>query len=191
MPEMDTNDWNELWTRAKQGDPKSQEELFARLHVRLLRIAQSRIRGCSREELEDMVQDTLKIVWEKRDHIDSNPHKYALEVLRKKFGDAFRTSRRRREEALDKRMTKIADPQQNFTEQIADEDLTDHLMKAIPKLNQWCQAYISAWLKDPDRGELWEKSRKQEPGLTREAFDTRVWRCWDRLRQLAKRHTDQ
>ena len=189
MPGKDENDWNELWIRAKQGDTKSQQKLFARLRVRLLRIAQSRIGEGLREELEDTVQDVLEIVWKKRHHIDSNPHKYALEVLRNKFGDAFRARGRRREEALDKRITKIADPRQDFTEQVADADLIDHLMKVIPRLKKWCQEYIVAWLKDPDRGGLWEKFRKQEPTLRREAFDTRVNRCWKRLRQFMKPYT--
>lgn len=70
-------------------------EVFAPFHGRIVRLAQQRLQ---REEVEDVVQQTLITFWEKRHSVCSPEHllPFLFQILRHKLGDAYRQKKSQR-----------------------------------------------------------------------------------------------
>ena len=88
MERTETVDWNGLLAKAKSGDQGSVDQLYKELNVRLQSVIQYRLWGWSKEDLDDIVQNTLMVFCEKLNQIESNPHYFALNIMRNKVGDA-------------------------------------------------------------------------------------------------------
>ena len=83
---MEEKDWNALLMGAKNGDSQKKNQLFSNLSVTLRPFLQYRLRGWSVEDREDILQETLITIDRKLEAVESNPHKYAIGVLRNKIG---------------------------------------------------------------------------------------------------------
>jgi DNA-directed RNA polymerase specialized sigma24 family protein len=191
-------DWNSLLQKAKNGGDVAQNALCRALEVRLHPILQSRLWGWPKEDHEDILQNTLIVVIEKINQIDSNPHYFALNVLRNKIGDALRGRQGHRETGLDlgynddssgqesraEHSMAFADPEQDIAGQAELGDFTQRIRNALRQLSKFCQAFFLAMLEDRSVGEVWELFSSREPKLTRSAFDKRVFDCRKRMRQL-------
>jgi len=198
LAEGEAIDWDGLLKRARQGDVMSQNDLCEKIKVRLGPILQYRLWGWPAEEHEDILQDTLIVFLQKLDQIKSNPHHYALEVLRHKIGDALRTHKRGiaqgsyeehvpiEEVSGEETGGNIAQAGGNFTDELETKDLADYIRKVIKKLSLFCQTFFLAILEDRTIGDVWQLSREVEPNLHRSTFDKRVFDCRRRLRKLVK-----
>ena len=198
MAEVEPIDWDGLLKRAQAGDAGSQNDLCGKIKVRLGPILQYRLWGWPPEEYEDILQDTLVVFLQKLDQIDSNPHRYALEILRYKIGDALRTHKRGIaqgsyeghapvEEVPVKEMAgNTAQARGDFTGELEAKDLADYIREVIKKLSLFCQTFFLAILEDRTIGEVWQLSQEVEPNLHRSAFDKRIFDCRRRLRKLIK-----
>ncbi len=199
LAEVEPIDWDGLLKRAQGGDGESQNDLCGKIKVRLGPILQYRLWGWPSEELEDILQDTLVVFLQKLDQIESNPHHYALEVLRHKIGDALRTHKRViavgssegqvpiEEVSGEETGGNIAQAGGNFNDDLETKDLADYIRKVIKKLSLFCQTFFLAILEDRTIGEVWQFVQEVEPDLQRSTFDKRVFDCRRRLRQLVKK----
>jgi DNA-directed RNA polymerase specialized sigma24 family protein len=143
------------------------------------------------------VHGTLALVVERIATIESNPHLYALQILRNKIGDHLRTRSRRLEQTLnvtdsdefEKAGTAgeaiLADPEAtSFQTRIETLEIVERIRQAIHKLSPICQALFLALLEGRTINEVWELTESTEPKLSRSTFDKRLFDCRKRLRTL-------
>ena len=191
------NNWNSLLNSSKAGLDADRDRLFELLLVRLVTICQYRLRGWPSEEIEDIVQDSLAIVFEKLATVNDNPHYFALAVLENRIGGVLRQKRRRTMISLNPTGTlgeqddvQGADmqlPSESYDEMLDhlhESDLSDKLLRALRKLSPLCQAIFLALLKYRAVAEVWEEYQEREPKLSRNAFDKRLFDCRKKLREL-------
>ena len=190
-------DWNALLKACRHDDTVAREQLFSALRVRLLMIAQYRLRGVSTEVIEDLVHITLSVVIERIATIESNPHLYALQILRNKIGDYLRGRARKSEQTLsatgaedgdgsgDIQNAVLADPgATSFVTRVENIDIVQIIRRAIRQLTPICQALFLALLEERSVNEVWELAQTSEPKLARSTFDKRLFDCRKRLRVL-------
>jgi DNA-directed RNA polymerase specialized sigma24 family protein len=189
-------DYNELLTRSKAGNAGARERLFRELQVRLRSILKYRLRGWAAEDIEDVLQDTLVVVSEKLNELESNPDYFALSVLRNKIGNVISRHRRRLEQSIDptdyedaddrgsrKAGLVISNSQDDFRA-VEDADVAQAIRVAVRQLSQICQALFTALLEQRTVAETWELFQAAETGLNRSAFDKRLFDCRRKLRRL-------
>lgn len=193
-------DFDKLLRACKSGDPAARERLFGLLQVRLRSILKYRLRGWPVEELEDILQDALLVVAEKLDQVESNPHYYALDVLRKKIGSSISRRHRRINLSIDPTggnedqddSGAVASPAMLPSHEIdmtalESADTAEVIRKAIGQLSPLCQALFTALLEKRSVAETWELFGMAESGLRRSTFDKRVFDCRRKLRRLLTR----
>lgn len=190
-------DFNALLRASKSGDTGARERLFRHLQVRLRPILKYRLWGWPVEELEDILQDALLVVAEKLDQVESNPHYFALDVLRKKIGGSISRHHRRVHLSIDPTGTDeergergaAASPAALPSHEIdvaalESADTAEAIRKAIGRLSPLCQALFTALLENRSVAETWELFGGTEKGLRRSTFDKRLFDCRRKLRQL-------
>ena len=161
-------DWDTLLDDCRHGDARAREQLFSFLRVRLLSIAQYRLRGVSTEVIEDLVQNTLTLVVERIAAIESNPHLYALQTLRNKIGDFLRSRARRVEQSInvtggdgdesaDLQDVSLADPDSvSFETGVENAEIVAVIRRAVHRLTPICLALFAALLEDRSVSEFWD-----------------------------------
>src|SRR3989339_147506 len=100
---FDKQELEKLLQRAKSGDETGLSELCGVIRVRLLGLVRFKVRGWSREDHEDLVQDTLVVFVRDLRKIEDNPLTYAHAVLQKRIWNELDKARRSREVSLDQR----------------------------------------------------------------------------------------
>lgn len=92
----------QLLAALRAGDEDALRELLPILRERLVSVAKRRLEG---EEAEEVVQDTLTTLWQKRDSVKSGRHllQFVFQTLRYKIGNVYRTRRRHDSTALPER----------------------------------------------------------------------------------------
>lgn len=189
--------WNNLLKRTKSGDAQAHDELFGELTVTLRPFLELRLRGYSREDKEDVLQETLIIFGQKLGRIKDNPHKYALQILRNKIGHMYRDRTSKVKLSLDsnnpyphglkKVIEKCLDNYKSSDElldEIVKKEQIDQLQKAIGNLPDFCRSLFITILKGYDREELWRKYKSSLPKLNRNAFRKRIFDCRKKLIEL-------
>lgn len=184
-------DWNVLLRGAKGGDEVARERLFAELWVRLRSVCQSKVRGWSKEDVDDIVQNALVVVHMKLGEIVENPHHFALNVLRKKIGDAIRARAKGPSVSIREEWSDDSDfaslqliaPEYDLDEAIDRHQHLQRILKVIPQLSKFCQAYFTAVFEGLTTGDVWDLALASEPALKRSAFDKRLWDCKDHLQK--------
>ena len=198
MPDEPKLDWNDLLLKVKAGQTEARNALCRALSVRLRLIAQYRLWGWSRQDLDDLVQESLITLIGKLSRVDSNPHRVACEILRNKIGDALRR----------RKMIKIplqTDPgddshsreavampavhpeeDDGFIAKIEARDRLGLIKTAIKKLPPFCCTFFLGILEGQSAHEMWKFFNQLEPDLQRSAFDKRIFDCRKRLKQLVK-----
>lgn len=180
--------WDELLKKAQQRDQLSQTALFEQLMVTLQPIVQYRLRGWSREDQADILQNTLITVFRKLDSVESNPHKYAARILRNKIGDAYRGKHPGQEVSIDTEFIKDAVSQyrqdDSLQSTIDHRDLVKSIKKAIKGLSTFCQTFFLGTLEQKDRDEIFTVLQAMEPSLSRGTFRKRIFECRQKLKAL-------
>lgn len=84
-----------LFKLLQSGDRESFSEALIPVRGRIVQIAQKRLQ---REDVEDVVQQTLLTLWEKRSSVRDADHllPYLFQILRNKLGDTYRLMNKER-----------------------------------------------------------------------------------------------
>jgi RNA polymerase sigma factor (sigma-70 family) len=190
--------WDDLLRAAQSGDAEAVNSLLSRLAVTLRTILQYRLRGWSREDREDLLQETLITFSQKLPGLKSNPHYYAAAILRNKIGDALRSRRGFRQVSLDaisdRHPPELQKEIYNLLEaQTADPDVQKQMefqenhtliQNALKRLSIFCQTFFLGVLEQRSAEELWRLFLQAEPGLKRGAFRKRIFDCRMRLKEI-------
>ena len=160
-------------------------------------MAQYRLWGWARQDLDDLVQESLVTLLQKLHQVKSNPQMFACKILRHKIGDALR--RRRINMPLDANPAEdlnsggVADdlavhPEENdgFISRIEARNRVDLVKTAIRNLPPFCRTFFLGILEGQSVKELWTLFKRLEPGLQRSAFDKRIFDCRKKLMQLVR-----
>lgn len=191
-------DWNELLGQVKGGQAAARENLYRELSVRLAAVAQYRLWGWPRQDLEDLVQDCICTVLQKLDQVDSNPHLYACQILDHKIGDALRRRSRIINTPLaadvseeDQHRTAAANPaihpeddSDGFALRTEARDRVALVQNGIKRLSAFCRTFFLGVMEGQSVQELWNLFQEVEPTLQRSAFDKRIFDCRKRLKQI-------
>ncbi len=188
-------DYNTLLEDCRKGDSSARERLFGGLRVRLGLILKYRLRGWPAEDLDDILQETLMVVAEKLEHIESTPDLFALDVLRKKIGNRLASRQRKSVVSLapsDGETESEAEVAYRHANQTSDEefalvesaDIAEMIRRAIRRLSPLCQMLFAALLENLSVARTWELMHAAQGSLHRSTFDKRLFDCRKRLRQL-------
>jgi RNA polymerase sigma factor (sigma-70 family) len=194
---FDKIDYNQLLQELKSGNSAAREQLFEQLNVRLRSILKYRLRGWPIEELDDILQDTMLVLADKLDQVESNPDLFALTVLRNKIGNYISLHRRRVEISVDptdcnsekgESETVILSEKQSGNDdqlnRLVSSEIATTIRQAIRKLTPLCQALFAALFENLSVAETWELLHSVEKNLQRSAFDKRLFDCRSKLRKL-------
>lgn len=167
------------------------ERWFAALRERFVAIARRRVPP---EAVEDVVQDTLRIVVEKgwrgpgTADVEGRPAlAWCMQALRNVIGNHYQRARVRAVRAGDPaRLEQAADGRRGPLEALAARDAERIVHEALAALGRGdapCARWLSALAEDRAPGQL-----AREAGIEEGAFYRRLWRCREKLRAaLAER----
>ena len=192
------NTWNELLWQAQRGEQQAQNRLFKELSVTLRPFLESRLRGWSREDKDDVLQETFIIIGAKLQDIQTNPHRYGIKVLRNKIGHALRNPPHKRmvsaDSADDYKSSALRQAiARSLSHESSGNDLLDELGKkeeieriqtAVHKLPTFCRAFFLGILNGRTRKELWRLFKTSDPGLKRGTYRKRIFDCRMKLAEL-------
>jgi len=161
------------------------ERWLAALRERFVAIARRRVPP---EAVEDVVQDTLRIVIEKgwngpgAADLDGRPAlAWCMQALRNVIGNHYQRTRVRAARAADPaRLEHVADPRRGPLESLAARDAERVVREALAALagrDAPCGRWLAALADDRSPGEL-----AREAGVEEGAFYRRLWRCREKLR---------
>ncbi|MBI5058902.1 hypothetical protein HZB60_03840 [candidate division KSB1 bacterium] len=188
---------NQLLSQAKRGNRAALDKLCRALAERLRVALQSRLWGWSRQDQEDILQNTLLVFADKYSHIEDNPHIFALQVMHNKIGDALRhmkssaSIRGNRADFADSDVDETSeavpigetDPESNYGARIDGTALLQRIHAELVRLPRFCRMFIVAMLEGKAVLDVWDVAHTAEPYLTRRAFDKRIFMCRKRLRE--------
>ena len=192
MSEQQNVDWVLLLKEAQGGDQQRQNELIEALSVRLRLSIKYRCCGWSPEDQEDILQETLEVIWNKLDSICDHPDRYALRVLINKIGNEIQKRKGKYSISanIDDPFATFSDQSNDIQGKIEQEELEDRFNQAINKLSPYCKTLFVGLLKGKSINDMWEIFSSLDSKLARSAFDTRNTRCrqklLERLRKLSK-----
>ena len=161
------------------------ERWLAELRARFVAIARRRVPP---EAVEDVVQDTLRIVIEKgwngpgAADLDGRPAlAWCMQALRNVIGNHYQRTRVRAARAADPaRLERVADGRREPLEALAGRDAERIVRAALADLSRGdapCGRWLWALAEDRTPGEL-----AREAGIEEGAFYRRLWRCREKLR---------
>lgn len=194
MAEQKDLNWNGLLGAARRGDETAVNELFRQVEVRLRRVAGYRLWGEPREEIEDLIQNTLLVFAEKWSGIETNPHLFAVQILHNKIYHLLRDRKNKRNLPLASgSVSEDPDESRNEDVQLVDEsvdiegeiatrEMVGRIKTALLKLGPLCRKLFLALFEERTIGEIWQVFQEAEPNLKRATFDKRVFDCRKRLR---------
>jgi len=185
------NTWNELLWRAQKGEQQDQNKLFEALSVTLRPFLESRLRGWSREDRDDVLQETLITIGVKLKKIQTNPHKYGIIVLRNKIGRALRNPPHKRMVSADddddplsgtlKQAIELSlshgGSGNDLLDDLAKRDEIERIQAAVEKLPAFCRTFFLGILNGRDGKERWNLFKTLNPGLKRGTYRKRVFDC--------------
>jgi len=191
MKEESKIDWDDLLVRAKEGDKSAENELFSKLSVSLRDFAEYKLRGWSSEEVEDVIQNTLVILWQKRDEITSNPQIYAREILHNKIGHLYRKKKSFGEipiDPVDDRSSSAAKQEIEFSSDretveeeligsIDNKELLEKIINAIEDLPPCCRIFYLSIFQGYNRREIWEVFKSTYKNLKGSTYRKRISQC--------------
>ena len=192
------NTWNELLWQAQKGEQQDQNKLFEALSVTLRPFLESRLRGWSREDKDDVLQETLITIGIKLERIQTNPHKYGIRVLRNKIGQALRNPPHKRMVSADANDDPLSTALKQAIElslshgglgndlldDLAKKDEIERIQAAVEKLPPFCRTFFLGILNGRNRKELWTLFKALNLGLKRGTYRKRIFDCRMKLVEL-------
>ena len=176
-----------LFSLLQTGDLDSFGEALAPIRGRIVHLAQRRLQ---REEVEDVVQQALSTLWEKRSSVRDPEHilPFLFQILRNKLGDAYRRRRRQQETRASKSgpLDSLQDPGAPQPELLLEKK---ELEKVLREAIDICAAENRLWgkvlqlLRD---GRSREEIRKELGSIPMATVYTRIYRARQRLMEILK-----
>jgi RNA polymerase sigma factor (sigma-70 family) len=196
---VEQSDFLRLTRSAQGGDAAALNELCRELVVRLRAIVKHKIWWWSAQDQEDALQATLIVFVEKLPQIRDNPCAFAAQILSNHIGNEIQKRRRRQEVSISSEMgsgdeddggghslalERLYASDDDPERAVESRDQFDRVLRAIEKLKPFCRAVFKGMIEELYVGEIWETIQRAEPGLTRSAFDKRIYDCRKRLQKL-------
>ena len=171
-----------LFAILQAGDRDSFDEAFSPIRQKISRLAQKRL---LREDVEDVVQQTLSTLWEKRASVRGPDHlmPFIFQVLRNKLGDSYRRRKLNQEmhvsgpEVLNSLKNRTVDTPEFLLEE---KELGRILARAI----DLCAAENGHWgkiLRLLQQGRTREEIRKEIGDVPMATVYTKIYRARQRL----------
>ena len=176
-----------LYYSLQRGDTEAFSEVLAPFRERILRLAKQRL---GEQEAEDIVQETLSALWEKRRSVQDPDHllPFLFQILRYKIGNVYLRTRRIREgQAAEEepgegcRNPEEADPGRRFEAR----ELQRILQQAIDRCGR--ENLLWGRVLQLLREERSRKEIQRDLGnISLTALDMRIHRARKRLREILK-----
>ena len=197
---MTKDEYIQLVKLTQQGDQQAAAQLFAHLSVRLKVVVKHKLWGWSTDDQNDLIQATLATFVEKIQEVIENPSAFVVQILSNKIGNELRVRRSRQyvsvasdivtnhelpEGATSSRSVVLASTVKADTGIESSEELA-LVVRAIDNLRPFCRAVFKGMIEGMYVSEIWDALRLTEPGLTRSAFDKRIFDCRKQLKRLTQ-----
>jgi len=177
----------ELYTLLQTGDLDSFGEVIAPVRGRIVRLAQQRLQ---RDEVEDVVQQTLSTLWEKRSSVRDPDHlmPFLFQILRNKMGDSYRRKQYQKQIRVIKTnpMDSFKDPEATNPELLLEEK---ELEKTLKEAIDICAAENRIWgkiLQLLREGKSREEIHKELGDIPMATVYTRIYRARRTLMKILK-----
>jgi RNA polymerase sigma factor (sigma-70 family) len=176
-----------LFKLLQTNDLNSFDEVFTSIRGRIVRLAQQRLQ---RDEVEDVVQQTLSTLWEKRLSVRDPEHllPFLFQILRNKLGDTYRRKGRQRRTIVPKTepLDSLCDPTSINPEILFQEK---ELERVIREAIDICAEENSLWgkvLQLLQDGKSREEIRKELGDISMTTVYTRIHRARQHLIKILK-----
>lgn len=191
----DATSFDELWAQTRDGDPTAETRLFAALRVRFLALAKRRVHE---DHAEDVVQDALKIVFDRYGECKQGPGilVWGLTVLRNVIGNHYQAKQRERGRLsfTDQTPDAVVEMPDLLMDTVG-RQTQDRLLAAIEQLARRfprCGHIFAGLLASLEQGgsphqvsgRALALVQKQHPELSRGSFYTALHRCRGHLRAI-------
>ena len=168
-----------LLRRARGGEARPRDEIFAFLGARFLRLAKLRI---GEEDAHDVLQEALMVIDAHLGELESVEGllAYGHQVLRNKIGNYYRKRDRRKPHHGE--LDAAPEPSVTIDEELETADLKRLLARAIERLGETrplCRTLLDGLCKGRSIRDLSEQVR-----LRRSQVDDRLFRCRRMLRRV-------
>jgi RNA polymerase sigma factor (sigma-70 family) len=176
-----------LYSLLQTDDLDSFGEAFDSIREKIVRLAQKKLQ---REEVEDVVQQTLSTLWEKRTSVRNSEHlmPFIFQILRNKLGDTYRRTKKKKETYLSgpKPLNSLKNPHADTPEfRLEEKELGRILRDAI----DICAAENGTWgkvLRLLQRGLSREEIQKELGNIPMSTVYTRIYRARQSLMKILK-----
>ncbi len=176
-----------LFTLLQTGDLDSFGEVISPVRGRIVRVAQQRLQ---RDEVEDVVQQTLSTLWERRSSVQNQDHlmPFLFQILRNKMGDSYRRKRYQQEIRVTKTepMDSLKDPESKNPALLLEEK---ELEKVLKEAIDICAAENRMWgkiLQLLREGKSREEIHKELGNIPVATVYTRIYRARKTLMKILK-----
>jgi DNA-directed RNA polymerase specialized sigma24 family protein len=184
-----------LCERSLAGDPRAESALFEALRVRFLPIAKRRVQA---DHAEDLVQDTLRIVFDRYRERNEGPGilVWGLTVLRNVIGNHYQAKNREKERlTFVEELPADAACEADFLADTEHTQTRENLLEAMAKLAERfprCGKIFHHLLSSLEQGgspnevstRTLELVQKDDPAMNRGKFYTALHRCRGQLRNV-------
>ena len=190
-----------LYEKSLAGDSRAEGALFEALRVRFLPIAKRRVQS---DHVEDVVQDSLKIVFDR--YGDRNQGAgilvWGLTVLRNVIGNYYQSRDRERDriDFVDEYPAAASVEQDMLTGTVAAETrelvalAVGQLASRLPRCGRIFQALLASLDQGGSPNQIstraLQAAQMEEPGLTRGSYYTALHRCRAQLRGIMEQLSD-
>lgn len=176
-----------LYTLLQTGDLDSFDEAFGPIRQNIVRLAQKRLQ---RDEVEDVVQQTLSTLWEKRTSVRNPDHlmPFIFQILRHKLGDSYRRKKYKKETQISR--SKVLNSLKNTTVETPEVLLEEkELGRILRDAIEVCAAENGTWgkvLKLLQEGLSREEIQKELGDIPMATVYTRIYRARQSLMKILK-----
>jgi RNA polymerase sigma factor (sigma-70 family) len=176
-----------LYTLLQSGDLDSFGEAFLPIRQKIVRLAQKRLQ---REEVEDVVQQTLSTLWERRISIRDPNHllPFIFQILRNKLGDTYRRKKLKKETQVSgsRVLDSLQNPAAETPELLLEEKELGRILRDAIDI---CAAENGTWgkvLKLLQQGLSREEIQKELGEIPMATVYTRIYRARQSLMKILR-----
>ena len=176
-----------LYALLKTNDLDSFDEAFGPIRQKIVRLAQKRLQ---RDEVEDVVQQTLSILWEKRTSVRDPDHlmPFIFQILRNKLGDTYRQKKLKKETHISgpKVLNSLKNPKLDSPERRLEEKELGRILRDAIDI---CAAENGTWgevLRLLQKGFSREEIQKKLGDIPMATVYTRIYRARQSLIKILR-----
>jgi RNA polymerase sigma factor (sigma-70 family) len=176
-----------LYSSLQIGDRDSYDEAFSSFRQQIVRLAQKRLQ---RDEVEDVVQQTMSTLWEKRTSVLDPEHlmPFIFQVLRNKLGDTYRRKKLKKETHVSgpKVLDSLKTPTAETPELLLEEKELGRILRDAIDI---CAAENGTWgkvLKLLQEGLSREEIQRELGDIPMSTVYTRIFRARQSLMKILK-----